>query len=149
MVGQPCLQAPSPHPLSLSLNPSRVGGQRGLPHSLVSPCLAPGCACPTGSSAPSFWPPKGLTIVLAQGWVDGEAQNRERQSGRAGLTAWVSWLQPPSRWPNSLPCSCDLPGNRTDPGHCVIFPPVRGSQGAQGLEQPRTQRGLPPAFQEA
>ena len=51
-------------------------------------------------------------------------------SGRAGLATWATSSQPPSRRP--LPCPCDLPGNRTDLGHCVIFPSSGVSWGPRG-----------------
>lgn len=54
------------------------------------------------------------------------------------VTEWQSWacclgfLAPATQQvPQcpALPCPCDLPGNRSDLGHCVIFPSAGVSQG--------------------
>ena len=60
-------------------------------------------------------------------------------SGRAGLATWSSWSQLPSRCP--IPCPCDLPGNRTDLGHCVIFPHSGSARGpGAGTAKPKPSR---------
>lgn len=59
------------------------------------------------------------------------------------VSEWQSWAFCQGSCPSHLaaaliPCPCDLPGNRTDLGHCVIFPSAEGSGAAttKGVEGP-------------
>lgn len=70
---------PAPHiPTAPPPASSRGGRANGARLTRLFPHVLCHAVCaPQGALAPSLWPPKGLTIVPAQGWVDEEAQNGE------------------------------------------------------------------------